>query len=639
MAYASAALAAGWTIDCSWSETSTSTTNNTSTISITGKIWRSSTYAFSYTGAGSLTVYWHDNRDNVDRAVASVAVNEVGYSVNERSVSGSITVTHHSDGGLSGYAYTHWEKSYNSGYIPPSGNAVTEWVALTTIPRASSIDSFTGTDIEGTFKVTYTAKSSSFTNKLRISIPSVIALQTNNYASGTNFTLSASAKQEIYNRITSGNSVTLGAVIETWSGSTKIGESSELKHTCYLHEPEPTFSDFTYRDVDSTTTTITGNNQIMISGKSSLEATITAANKATAKYNATMSKYTFQIAGLTGEEPYSADSSVVEVIGAPTVAANETPSATRDLVVTAIDSRGLSTPVTKAVTIVPYSSPTISATAVRANGFENTTTVNISGSFSRIEVSGTAKNTVNTSNGVQYRYRQQGSSTWGSWTNRTATIDTATGRVTTAAFTLNLDNQYAYEFEFRITDKLETTTVSLTVSVGQPAFWIGADGRAAVGGMPTVSKKSGEAGLLQVMGRIFADNLYPVGSIYMTTTMTTASEVGSALGGTWVAWGAGRVPVGMGSNGTTDYTTVEATGGEDSHKLTVSEMPKHKHGWRGINTGASSQSQMGYYPFRIQQDNKPNWNGTTDSMDDAGGNGAHENRQPYITCYMYKRTA
>lgn len=632
MAYASADLGSGYAIECSWSETSTSVSNNTSNISISGKIWRKTSYnAFSYTGAGSLTVYWHDNKSNQDIAVASMGIDEIGYSVSERSVSGSITVAHHGDGTLSGYAFTHWEKSYNSGYIPPSGNAVTGWVALTTIPRASSIDSFTGTDIEGNFKVTYTAKSSSFTNKLRISIPNVVALQTNNYASGTNFTLSASAKQEIYNRITSGNSITLGAVIETWSGSTKIGESSELMHTCYLHEPEPTFSNFTYRDVNSTTTTITGNNQVMISGKSSLEATITTANKATAKYNATMGKYTFQVAGLTGEAAYSSNSSVVKVIGAPTVAANETPSATRDLVVTAIDSRGLSKAVTKAITIVPYSSPVISATATRTNGFENTTTVNISGTFSRIEVGGTAKNTVNTSNGVQYRYRQQGSSTWGSWTSRTATVDTATGKVTTAAFTLNLDNQHAYEFEFKIIDKLETKTASLTVSVGQPAFYIGTDGRVSVGGMPTQSKKTGEAGLLQVMGRIFADNLYPVGSIYMTTTMTSASQVNAALGGTWEAWGKGRVPVGVDTS-ETEFNTVEKTGGEKTHTLTVQEMPSHHH---SLCRGQYGNQYMEYIAYSSGAATA--WRDA--AMADTGGGQAHNNLQPYITCYMYKRTA
>ena len=63
----------------------------------------------------------------------------------------------------------------------------------------------------------------------------------------------------------------------------------------------------------------------------------------------------------------------------------------------------------------------------------------------------------------------------------------------------------------------------------------------------------------------------------MTRTLNTPAKVQAIYGGTWVAWGAGRVLVGIGSNGTTNYSTVEATGGEEKHTLTVAEMPSHTH--------------------------------------------------------------
>lgn len=638
MAYASASLAAGWSIDCSWSETSTSTSNNTSTISITGKIWRSSTYAFSYTGAGSLTVYWHDNRDNIDRAVASIAVNEVGYSVNERSVSGSITVTHHSDGNLSGYAYTHWEKSYNSGYIPPSGNAVTGWVALTTIPRKATITSTSNFNDEQNPSFKFENKANAAMSCWLEPNPTGahLAVRSLSGKSGTyTWNLTEEERDQLRAACT-GNSCTIRIGLYTTLGSNTYADYKDK--TFSIINGNPQFTDYIFADTNSATTAITGSNQVMISGKSTLQTTISAADKAVAQKQATMIKYTYQVAGLTAEDAYTT-SDITRTIGSPTVNADELPSGTRDLVVTAIDSRGNQTAITKQVTIVPYEAPKINASAERASGFENATTIKIAGTFSRIEVGGTAKNTVNASTGVKYRYKEQSTTTWGSWQNRTATIDAATGRITVADFQLNLDNQKAFDFEFQITDRLETTTASVTVPIGQPAFWIGDDGRVSVGGMPTQSKNNDEAGLLQVMGRIFADNIYPVGSIYMTATMTTATEVENKLGGTWEAWGAGRVPVGMGSNGTTDYTTVEATGGEDSHKLTISEMPKHHHGLKrnvpyglpynntsGAACGAGGGVYYGesYSPFTIQ---------------DTGGDGAHENRQPYITVYMYKRIA
>ena len=56
------------------------------------------------------------------------------------------------------------------------------------------------------------------------------------------------------------------------------------------------------------------------------------------------------------------------------------------------------------------------------------------------------------------------------------------------------------------------------------------------------------------------DMMYPVGSIYMSATLSTPAQVEAALGGTWAAWGAGRVPVGVDADDT-DFDTAEETGG------------------------------------------------------------------------------
>lgn len=125
--------------------------------------------------------------------------------------------------------------------------------------------------------------------------------------------------------------------------------------------------------------------------------------------------------------------------------------------------------------------------------------------------------------------------------------------------------------------------------------------------------------------------IYPVGSIYMSATMSTAAQVQAAFGGTWVAWGAGRVPVGVDTT-QTEFDTVEETGGEKTHTLTIAEMPSHAHkvhaGW-----GAGS---MGNNYFRVDSNNpRSQWDDTFPT----GGDQAHNNLQPYITCYMYKRTA
>lgn len=67
--------------------------------------------------------------------------------------------------------------------------------------------------------------------------------------------------------------------------------------------------------------------------------------------------------------------------------------------------------------------------------------------------------------------------------------------------------------------------------------------------------------------------IYPTGSIFMTVNKTNPSEI---FGGTWVTWGEGRVPVGVNANDV-DFSTVEKTGGEKTHKLTIEETPRHIH--------------------------------------------------------------
>ena len=123
---------------------------------------------------------------------------------------------------------------------------------------------------------------------------------------------------------------------------------------------------------------------------------------------------------------------------------------------------------------------------------------------------------------------------------------------------------------------------------------------------------------------------HPVGDIYLSVNPTNP---GTLYGGTWVAWGSGRVPVGVNASDT-DFKTVEKTGGEKAHTLTVQEMPNHDHDLNAVNEGVDNPNG-GYHPgwtFNKQY--------TAQVMSaSTGGGQAHNNLQPYITCYMWKRTA
>ena len=80
------------------------------------------------------------------------------------------------------------------------------------------------------------------------------------------------------------------------------------------------------------------------------------------------------------------------------------------------------------------------------------------------------------------------------------------------------------------------------------------------------------------------DKLYPIGSIYITTTATNPSTI---FGGTWVAYSQGRQLVGVGSNGISSYS-YNATGGSSTVKLTSANLPAHNHTITPTGTVAST---------------------------------------------------
>jgi hypothetical protein len=139
----------------------------------------------------------------------------------------------------------------------------------------------------------------------------------------------------------------------------------------------------------------------------------------------------------------------------------------------------------------------------------------------------------------------------------------------------------------------------------------------------------------------------PVGFIYISVSSANPSTI--YPGTTWVAWGSGRVPVGVNTSDT-EFNSVEKTGGEKTHTLTVTEMPSHNHlindpghyhkFYDRWSDGAPSKVND---TLRMANINDMGTNTTSSktgiTIQSAGSGSAHNNLQPYITCYMWKRTA
>ena len=182
--------------------------------------------------------------------------------------------------------------------------------------------------------------------------------------------------------------------------------------------------------------------------------------------------------------------------------------------------------------------------------------------------------------------------------------------------------------------------------------WYGSDGTlknidTEISKITSGETVAGKAEKIRVLGNYASilDAVYPIGSIYMSVSPTNPEDL---FGGTWEAWGTGRVPVGVNA-ADKDFKSVEQEGGTKE-----AELPWHNHGLFSGSIGlfgvdgfvggdASSlqpsdphDSENGYL-FTISRSDDKN-TAINRANTSPAGKSAASNLQPYITCYMWKRT-
>lgn len=133
--------------------------------------------------------------------------------------------------------------------------------------------------------------------------------------------------------------------------------------------------------------------------------------------------------------------------------------------------------------------------------------------------------------------------------------------------------------------------------------------------------------LQNIIKKIVLDAYYPIGKIYITVGNENPNET---IGGTWIKFGSGKCLVGVDTS-QTEFNVVEKIGGEKTHTLTIDEIPSHNHYISGYSNSFGTQ----YYYNLISGVN--NYGASTTGS--TGGDKPHNNLQPYITVYMWKRTA
>ena len=146
--------------------------------------------------------------------------------------------------------------------------------------------------------------------------------------------------------------------------------------------------------------------------------------------------------------------------------------------------------------------------------------------------------------------------------------------------------------------------------------------------------------------------IYPVGSIYISTVSTNPATLFGF--GTWEAMPAGRVLLAQGKSDWGTTYNAGSTGGEATHQLTVGELPSHNHTASTNTTGAhthtftvtgdesgndSNKPTVGYNNAGTYTTSSGGNHSHTVTINNTGSNQAHNNLQPYIAVYIWKRTA
>ena len=119
------------------------------------------------------------------------------------------------------------------------------------------------------------------------------------------------------------------------------------------------------------------------------------------------------------------------------------------------------------------------------------------------------------------------------------------------------------------------------------------------------------------------DTIYPIGSIYLSMTTTNPQTLFGV--GTWERI-KDRFLLGCGDS----YTSIGIYGGEETHTLTVDELPPHSHTYDAFDytvQQASGTITSGHAGYDVS------------STSTVGGGQPHNNMPPYVTCYIWKRVS
>lgn len=424
--------------------------NNTSKIRIQ---WISEQTGESY-NEYTRTAYYYISVNGGSETARSVEYN-LPQSTRKTIVDTTFTVSHDDLGACSVSVRTWMDTRISAGVVE-----LKKTLQVTTIPRASSINSAASVTLGDYCNVQWYPKAASFRYKIKFSLGSWSATTGVIHPNGTALYTYTGFKiplAEVATLITSKRTESMRATLYTYSDSAATNQIGDAAYKDFnvtvpdTSETKPTIS-LALSPVHSLPAAFNG---LYIQSKSRVKGTVTAAGK----YGASVSSKSWTMSGKTynsdGTSDYFSNYGTVKVTAQAT------------------DSRGIGNSTESEITVLPYADPKIQNVSVNRCTSDGTasdsgTYLKISAKrvYSPVEVSGSKKNLCE----IRYRYKTEGGSSWSNWTtilSRTASSDT----VTTGALVGSISADSSYSVEVGVIDDVGGTS-STTVPISTQAVYM-----------------------------------------------------------------------------------------------------------------------------------------------------------------------
>jgi hypothetical protein len=640
-------------------ENSYSVENNSSNVTVSINFYRTNT---GYTTYGNGTVYCFIYNDTYSQTVTSSdAITDSGIDLFTKT----LDIPHNEDGtrNLNVAAYISHERFTSDSHD--------FYVDLTTIPRVSEMTYPITWTLGDELSFTIDRKLSSFRDTLSYhctytenGIPKAYSgdILTKSSATSAKFTPPFDWAKHSPNVIRGMASFTLSTYD---SSGTLIG--STVKNSWFTI-PDTVIPDCSISLSDTSSIWVSGSKKSCleyfgkyVSGVSAIHAEITASGA----YGSTIKSYSGSYPGGS----FSTQSFNISTSGL---------SGACQIDATVRDSRNRKNSASASASIAAYSPPKVTALSVRRCKSKTDSTEDEQGNYTQVtygyeivNVAGANKN----AKSIVLKYK----TTSGSESEWVTQNLTATGYSGTGSVILETLADNSYIFSFTVSDSISSSSKSTSVSTGYCIYHVPASGKGITFGgiaegdgfnvkMPatfsstintsgnfvgryvtgtwlqTVSatdlgRKPSKVAVIDESGWIYSralsalilEAVYPVGSIYISVNNTSPQTL---FGGTWEAI-QGKFLLGQSS-----AHTAGSTGGEETHTLTIGEMPEHTHPMYSGNAGGNSEwtPDEGVYLVDSVTQTKTTWWARL-GMSYAGGGNAHNNMPPYLAVYMWKRTA